>query len=422
MNAENSKWNRPRLVKAAVLALMAVAVVTLVCTLNQVFIPVGIALLIAYVIEPVINWLDLHHTRRIFTVVVIYVSLLATLMLTVLLLGPTMLSQFKSLMHFVEKKSEQYNITWFESMPRQPASDTSAGAEERGATSESDGEREEDSFMEFLLSDPEYGDEESGKADEDVGTSSPPASADRTSQGLAGLLHQLLDREIPTLAEKAPPVIMQALKALVSGAQSVIGYSSQFVLTLFYAFFFMIHFPAIKRTFSQWFPYYEREKTQQVLGEIDDSLASFFRGRLIVCVIASFVMSTGLLISGIEYWLILGIAAGFLGIIPFIGVILAMIPIISIALLSDHPIFQATGAIATMTVVQSIVEPIVGSFVLSREVKCHPVTIIVSFLAGGALFGVLGVFLAVPTVAVLKILGRHFVAPLAAEFSRGARD
>jgi predicted PurR-regulated permease PerM len=124
------------------------------------------------------------------------------------------------------------------------------------------------------------------------------------------------------------------------------------------------------------------------------------------------VTSVGLFFSGIPYWLLLGLTAGFLGIIPVFGVTIALIPALVMALVSERILFQTLGVLLTFGVVQGVVEPFVGSLVISKEVQLHPVTVIIAFLIGNALFGILGVLLAVPLAAILKILCRRFLTPL----------
>ena len=99
-------------------------------------------------------------------------------------------------------------------------------------------------------------------------------------------------------------------------------------------------------------------------------------------------------------------------IIPFIGFIVVFVPSILIALISEHAVFSTVGVVLTFAAVEGVVEPFVGPLVIAQGVRLHPATIVVAVIAGGALFGVLGVFLAVPITAVLKILSEHYLMPV----------
>lgn len=133
---------------------------------------------------------------------------------------------------------------------------------------------------------------------------------------------------------------------------------------------------------------YLKEKSQKhdvmevlgLLSEIDDVVAGFFRGRLLVCLMAAVITSVGLLIAKIDFWLLKGTAAGFLGIIPFFGVALTLIPALGIALASPHNVYSTLGVLLTFLLVQGFVEPFVGPFVISGKVRLHPVTVTIAYL------------------------------------------
>ncbi len=77
------------------------------------------------------------------------------------------------------------------------------------------------------------------------------------------------------------------------------------------------------------------------------------------------------------------------------------------------------GVLVTFSLVQWVVEPVAGTLILSRQVKMHPVTIILSLLIGGYLFGVFGVILSIPLAAIVRILSEEFVLPPLRDLARG---
>jgi predicted PurR-regulated permease PerM len=181
----------------------------------------------------------------------------------------------------------------------------------------------------------------------------------------------------------------------------------------------MLRFDTIRSLPQRYLPAANRDFILNILRRIDSAVSNFFRGRLLVCLVSAVVSSFGLWLSGLDYWLLLGIAAGVLGFIPIIGVLVTIIPSCAFALLTSHPWGSLIGVLITFLVVQAVVEPLAGTLILSHEVKLHPVAILVALLAGGSVFGVFGVIVSVPVAAVIKILAGEFVMPPLEDLAAG---
>ena len=397
MTGSGNRWPRGRILKAAALAMTGIAAFAVVVHLSRVFLPLGLALLLAYILEPVISWLDRHHSRRVFSVSVFYVLFLAVLVVGGIVVVPPLVEQGKNFVSFVQKRAEAYGFTWDE----WPGQDEKSGA--------SDAEPKT-WWTRLLGSSDTAGDSTNGAP----ATASAKHGKPETGDAESGDNHAIvafLRRHLSVIEKKAPAVALEGLNAIVTGAGQVAGFTIQLVLTLFYAFFFMLHFPDIRNAWARWAPRSPHAQADGVVSEMDDVVAGFFRGRLLVCLISAAVASIGLLISGIHFWLLLGVASGFLGIIPYVGVALTLIPAVLIAFSSEHSLFSVVGVLITFGIVQGVVEPFVGPFVISSKVRLHPVTVVVAIMAGGMSFGILGMFLAVPAAGILKILARRYLVP-----------
>jgi predicted PurR-regulated permease PerM len=382
---------RKKLIRRVVLLVLALAALCLIFYLKRIFIPLGIALLIAYIVEPLLSWLDRHHTKRIYTVLAVYIILFGTLLTAGAILGPILTGQVKDFVQYVREKSEEHNLSWgmlLEAEKDRDAAPMTDGApEQQEAAAGQNGLNAENSGLE------------------------PEQKPDETPADPEQSVEQLIKGHARTLTDRVPAAFMRAGRSVLSGARSLAGYLGQTVLVLFYAFFFMLHFRDIRQAWLQWIPAAHEQEIRALLRDIDKATAGFFRGRFLVCVLSAVVTSAGLFVSGIPYWLLLGLTAGFLGIIPVFGVTIALIPAVVMALMSEQVLFQTLGVLLTFGAVQGIVEPFVGSLVISKEVQLHPVTIITAFLIGNALFGILGVLLAVPLAGTLKILSKRFLMP-----------
>lgn len=123
--------------------------------------------------------------------------------------------------------------------------------------------------------------------------------------------------------------------------------------------------------------------------------------------------SIGMLLIGLPFWLIVGMVAGLFNMIPLIGPWVGAVPGIAIALTTGGGTHQAIAVAVVMAIVQQIDNHFISPVVMQRAVKLHPAVVMLALLAGGTLAGFLGLLLAVPTAAVLKILvghaWRHFV-------------
>ncbi len=182
-----------------------------------------------------------------------------------------------------------------------------------------------------------------------------------------------------------------------------------------YVFFFLLEIDPMIERIRKWLPTSSRGRVEKVAGEIHKILSAFFRGRLLVCVIKGTVTGIGLEFTGVPYGFLVGFAAGFLSLVPYLGVWLAAIPALGMCWFENHELMLllATGAVfAVMEVVEGFV--LIPRF-LGDEVGLHPVTVIVTFLIFARWFGVIGMLLSVPLAAIAKVLASEFLVPVLKE-------
>ena len=147
---------------------------------------------------------------------------------------------------------------------------------------------------------------------------------------------------------------------------------------------------------------------------VDETLAGFVRGQGLVCLILGVFYAVSLVLVGLDFGLIIGIAAGLVSFIPYFGAISGFVVSVGMALLQfDDPLLIA--AVAAVFVVGQVIE---GNFLtpklVGERVGLHPVWVIFGVLAGGALFGFVGILLAVPAAAVVGVLVRFALERYAA--------
>jgi len=148
-----------------------------------------------------------------------------------------------------------------------------------------------------------------------------------------------------------------------------------------------------------------RQPTIRVLEDINKQLSSYVRGQVTVAITVSIMFMVGFSIIGLDYSVTLGILAGVLNLIPYVGSALATIPAIVLALVNGPKMLIAV--IIVFIIEQTIEGRVVSPLVLGSQLDIHPITIIFVLLSAGKLFGVLGVILGIPGYAALKVIAIH---------------
>ncbi|MBU3128914.1 AI-2E family transporter [Clostridium tagluense] len=163
-------------------------------------------------------------------------------------------------------------------------------------------------------------------------------------------------------------------------------------------------------------------KVKEILSIIDDTFYKYIRGQLLEACIVGVLSGTVLFFIGIDYALIIGVIAGICNMIPYIGPIVGTILAVIMALLSGQPI-TAVWATIGMIVVQQVDNNLLAPKIVGNSVGLHPVFTMLAIIIGGSLGGLIGMLIAVPIAASLKILiSKWYIShmeQLAAEANNG---
>lgn len=391
---------RSRRWKIILLACVALGLFIAAAWLHAIFNPILVALLLAYVAEPLIAWMNAHHVRRTLAVALVYIVAFAIMGLSVLTLGPKFVRQGKGLYRYMSAAAQKYGSRMF----LDPLAQAQSALPGTGL---------ETDLPPIEAPPPEETPE--APAEPGPGGATPESTDEPESSNLGAAYLQrardYMSENAGRIAGRIGVLLAATIQQVGKGIKGAAAFAFDTVLTLVFGFFFMLHFQNMRAAIRRYIPAANREVTVRILRRIDEATSAFFRGRLLICFVAGIVCSIGLWLSGIAYWLLIGLAAGILGFIPIIGVLVTLIPACAFALLTTHPLGSLVGVLVTFAIVQWIVEPLVGTVILSREVKLHPAIIILALLVGGSLFGMFGLILSVPMAATLKILNQEFVIP-----------
>lgn len=161
----------------------------------------------------------------------------------------------------------------------------------------------------------------------------------------------------------------------------------------------------LPKAILQFLPNRQRESFGHLLAEINSQVSQYVQGQVIVATCVGIMFVIGYSIIGLNYGISLGIIAGFLNIIPYLGSFIAILPALIIGLV-DSP-WMLIQVIIVFSIEQFLEGRFISPQVLGSNLSIHPVTIMIVLLTSGKLFGLVGFVLGIPGYAVLKVIFTH---------------
>lgn len=141
--------------------------------------------------------------------------------------------------------------------------------------------------------------------------------------------------------------------------------------------------------------------------ESDTVLAAFLRGQFMVMIVLGIIYSLGLKIAGLELALLIGMLAGLVSFVPYLGFIVGIVAAGIAMLLQTQDILQLWPVVVVFGIGQMLEGMLLTPWLVGDKIGLHPVAVIFAVLAGGQLFGFIGVLLALPVAAVIAVMLRH---------------
>lgn len=172
------------------------------------------------------------------------------------------------------------------------------------------------------------------------------------------------------------------------------------------ALYLLIDLNRFKQNTIELTPVKYREEVAYVGGEVGGALGSFVRGQLLVAAIVGIASSIGMWAIDLPFWLIIGILAGLLNLIPFLGPIVGGALAALVALLHGDP-WLAFWAVVVFTLIQQVDNHVITPMIQRTRVNLSPLVIVLALVIGGSVAGLLGVLVAVPLTAAVRILVGH---------------
>jgi predicted PurR-regulated permease PerM len=217
---------------------------------------------------------------------------------------------------------------------------------------------------------------------------------------LLALLLEKGKQYIPTAADPLSEIFSSVFTSTVR-VFSVIFY---ILLVPIITYYLMASFDDIKAGITDLIPAYSRPPIMEKLQEIDTVLAGFIRGQLTVCIILAILYSIGFLLIGIELAVVLGTLSGLLFIVPYLGTLIAVVAGSVMALVKFHDLAHIIYVFGWIAGVQLVESYYITPKIVGEAIGLHPIVYILAVIAAGQLFGFVGMLVAVPVAAVLKVL------------------
>jgi predicted PurR-regulated permease PerM len=200
-----------------------------------------------------------------------------------------------------------------------------------------------------------------------------------------------------------------AASNIIGSGFAVVNILTLLIITPIVAFYFLRDWPGIVRHVDTWLPRpYEGVIRAQAI-EVNRILAAWIRGQAICCLVLALVYAVGLTIVGLDLGLIVGLAAGLLSFIPYVGTVVGAVSAVLLSLSQSPGWGEVIRVLAVFGFGQALNDYVIQPRFLGDRVGLPAVWVIFSLFAGGAAFGFLGIMLAVPVTATLGVLARFWL-------------
>jgi predicted PurR-regulated permease PerM len=321
--------------------------------LHAVVLPMAIAAVVAYMIQPVADWLERLKFKRPVAIGLILFAIVSGLSLFALLLLPRIIGDVFNL---AKKFPDYLAVIQNEWLP---------------VVSE---KLQIDIKVDYLVWLRELGEDARSVAPEIVGT------------------------------------VGNFLGTVFSSALSVSYFCLNWVLVIYFTFYFARDFTKYTKKIRELIPPRYIKDTQIIFSEMDRAIGEYLRGQFTVCSILAVLYSTGLSLIGVELGLLIGLLAGFANAIPYMGITVGM----SLSMLMVFLNFAGAGTALKVAIWFSIVQFIEGYFItphlVGDRIGISAVVVVIAVMAGASVAGLVGVMLAIPLAAIINILVKHVSA------------
>jgi predicted PurR-regulated permease PerM len=313
----------------------------------QIIIPFFLALIIAYLINPIVIRMESRKIPRMASILIIYTTFAIVVVSITIFIIPELINNIKELSAVIPDIASKYqnNFKWIISV---------------------------------------------------IQSSSWPPD-----------IKNMIFTEIQSGAGIAQKVVLDTLrKSFISMFETIVALFD-LILAMIIAYYFIKDADFFKTTALSMTPRKWRNGIIRTMKEIHIILSGFIQGQLLTALIIGVMEIIGLSIVRVRYPLVLGLIGGITNIIPYFGPFLGAIPAIAIALI-DSPM-KAVWTIVVFVIIQQIDNAFISPKIIEGKLGLHPVTTILAVLIGGEFYGIIGMLISVPIMAIIKVILKRIV-------------
>ena len=197
-----------------------------------------------------------------------------------------------------------------------------------------------------------------------------------------------------------------SLSGIVNAITSILSSGASVILGILIGFYFSLDFDKLKLRIKSWIPLKHKEDTFRVIDDLNGMARGYVSGTLFTSLAVAFFTFIGLIISGISSPLLFAIFCGITNIIPYFGPYIGGIPTVIVGF-SISPMCGIIAAL-TIIIVQFVDGNIINPIVIGKATDIHPITIVIGLLVFQHYFGILGMIIATPVIGAIKILFNFF--------------
>lgn len=213
------------------------------------------------------------------------------------------------------------------------------------------------------------------------------------------------------IANNFTEYILSGIASISNNVASGVGFIANLFLVLllvpFILYYLLLGDSNPLRLILRVVPEQHKDEAEAILSEMNNTLGQYIQGQLIVSFCVGILVYAGLLIIGMNYALVLAIVAMLTNVVPYIGATIVMILTVGLALLTSP--WMALKALIVFIVIQQLEALVISPRIIGKRMDMHPISVILVIVFAGRLAGVLGVILAIPAYAIIKLVTVHMI-------------